>query len=282
MNLFAAPLFQSVADIMPEMSFGIKEINANLARWKVMIADCTENGDKPFVVPGLVEPTRNIYSSGNGSTRSHRQPSPITATAPEKLPTSNTNGVLPSPPGVASTTPSENSPTYNLKGFTGGPDGRFHSLPRSVDGYAQYDRGQRTPESTDDQPEPVYTVLVTDHQGKPEKSSIPRSPQSPELLNGVINGNGRGLDADDKSFVSQTPYIPHNSPNLHAGTVTASLNPITDASYRSRSSPPSIGESQTSKGPPNPTIRHSRSRFNLQKIFRRKRTDTGSPPKLNA
>ncbi|KAF3231106.1 3',5'-cyclic-nucleotide phosphodiesterase, variant 2 [Orbilia oligospora] len=68
MKLFAAPLFQSIADVMPEMNFGIAEVNANMAIWANLITECTEKGDRPF----FLEKVRNsLYyqpsSNGAGS-----------------------------------------------------------------------------------------------------------------------------------------------------------------------------------------------------------------------
>ncbi|KAK6355215.1 3',5'-cyclic-nucleotide phosphodiesterase [Orbilia brochopaga] len=48
MRLFAAPLFQSIADVMPEMSFGIAEVNENMTIWQNLITECSEKGDRPF------------------------------------------------------------------------------------------------------------------------------------------------------------------------------------------------------------------------------------------
>src|SRR6266480_2736284 len=59
MKLFAVPLFGQIAEVMPEMAFGINEIEANLERWNAMIDDCNANGDKPFVVEKQ-EPRRGM------------------------------------------------------------------------------------------------------------------------------------------------------------------------------------------------------------------------------
>jgi len=194
MNLFAAPLFQSVADIMPEMSFGINEIKANLDIWKVVINDCTENGDKPFVHP---KPINGADVSKTLTKKLSNQAMDI----PEKYPSQTSNGAPTTPPRKSATV-GYKSPPLNATVSPEPINGRSRSVPRHVES-TKSEAGRRTPESADDQP--VYTVLVTNHQDNAEKSSIPRSPQSPELVNGVINGNG--LDADEKSFVSQTPYV---------------------------------------------------------------------------
>ncbi|KAJ6260980.1 hypothetical protein Dda_3645 [Drechslerella dactyloides] len=68
MKLFAAPLFQSIADVMPEMSFGIAEVNENVTIWQNLITECTEKGDRPF----FLEKIRNslYYQPANNSASS--------------------------------------------------------------------------------------------------------------------------------------------------------------------------------------------------------------------
>ncbi|KAF3922071.1 hypothetical protein ABW20_dc0108358 [Dactylellina cionopaga] len=75
MKLFAAPLFQSIADVMPEMSFGIAEVNANLAIWQNLISECTDKGDRPFFLEKVrnslyYQPSSNGASSSIGATES--------------------------------------------------------------------------------------------------------------------------------------------------------------------------------------------------------------------
>ncbi|EPS38709.1 hypothetical protein H072_7532 [Dactylellina haptotyla CBS 200.50] len=81
MKLFAAPLFQSIADVMPEMSFGIAEVNANMAIWQSLTMECTDKGDRPFFLEKVnrnslyYQPSTNGASSTNGAIELHPQTS---------------------------------------------------------------------------------------------------------------------------------------------------------------------------------------------------------------
>ncbi|KAK6544250.1 3',5'-cyclic-nucleotide phosphodiesterase [Orbilia ellipsospora] len=79
MKLFAAPLFQAIADVMPEMSFGIAEVNANMAIWHNLTLECGEKGDRPFFLEKInrnslyYQASTNGASSTNGAIELHPQ-----------------------------------------------------------------------------------------------------------------------------------------------------------------------------------------------------------------
>jgi hypothetical protein len=180
MKLFAGPLFQSIADVMPEMSFGINEVNNNLERWSYMITDCTENGDRPFLLANLkseamVPPRKSGANSANSKTIEKAE-----SKVWEKNNQQGTNGGVPVIPESAS-------------------NGEYNSNSTRIRKASQQYQEQGTPD-----------LLGLGSYGK-EQTKSPRPSEnmskSPQLLpqvngNGTIEGGG-----DGKSTSSTSPFV---------------------------------------------------------------------------
>ncbi|KAF3937221.1 hypothetical protein ABW19_dt0207036 [Dactylella cylindrospora] len=172
-KLFAAPLFQSIADVMPEMSFGIAEVKTNMDIWQSLITDCTESGDKPFVLKKMGEYFHKPRSNGAPDT------SRIESRMFDFNDRQRTNG------GVAVLHP----PTANGGDYQPG-DTRIRKASQSYQEHGAPD------------------LLGLGHHGKEQpKSKRDMSSRSPQLLP-QPNGNGTiEVGADGKSTGSTTPFV---------------------------------------------------------------------------
>ncbi|CZR68079.1 related to PDE2-high affinity 3`,5`-cyclic-nucleotide phosphodiesterase [Phialocephala subalpina] len=87
MNMFAIPLFQGVADVMPGMAFTVEELNSNKSAWAEKIAEeqakARQDSEDSLMKDGMFSP--RTMSVANPSDASHQKLGSATSLSPDSL-----------------------------------------------------------------------------------------------------------------------------------------------------------------------------------------------------
>ncbi|KAF1951767.1 HD-domain/PDEase-like protein [Byssothecium circinans] len=218
MNIFARPLFEAVADILPAMRYAVDEILINSSTWEKKIEAERERRKNPKLSLGLLTP-----SFGQDPT-----PSPFSE-VPTRSPADGSTSPIPSLSAQAS--PKVNAESTDCRGSGGSLQGALSSSRRSS---AAFDKGSRRSSAAG-----VAAVRSRENTGQSRRGSgdasltailVTQTPNSPD-----VPGNDTSYNSDyrSKSPGDRKDTLTKHSPSPKRGKDGA--RPVTAPSQARRS-----------------------------------------------
>ena len=316
MNIFALPLFDGVADLLPDMTFAANEIRRNQAAWQKLI-----DREKAKELPIESRPTEEEISqqeASEGYYTKHSEEAPASWKEPSDLPQYDgseedreklgaSHGCMPSYPqpttGVSAGTGADNhkkgwnteaasgsSPQIGTRRGTGQnqrSSGRHHhngSAGVRTQSTSTYTNNTTvTPVSSTTQASSVVSA-DSGHDAEKKDRRAKNNTHADFVANGQQkcdqHGNGKNQDKSS-NFMSNLLDKSFDNGNAHGITLkdpTSAPSNNTNLSNSPAASPPVSQSSNTStSGGPGRTIPRRRSRLRLA-FWRRNRQPYGSPP----